>query len=121
MEIAIAKNKAKGMSEADAVKAAIGSSKKSDGLTDMKITKKEVKGKSAPCCGLDSSSSRYPYGLEIRLDDEVMKKLGIDLPEVGKEISIVAKATATEASSRDSQDGGKRLSCTLQITKLKVG
>ena len=115
--------KRKGMSDAAAtVAASKPAASKADGLTDMKITKKERKKMDEPCSvGCGPSGDRYPYGLELRLDDESMKKLGIELPAVGKEISVTAKATVNEASARESTDGGKRLSCTLQITKLKVG
>ncbi len=113
--------KAKGLSEADTVKESM-KAPKVDGLTDMKISKKEMKEKSKPSMGCCGSDERYPYGLEIRLDNESMEKLGIALPDVGKAVTITAKAMVTEASARETQgDEGKRLSCTLQIQKLKVG
>lgn len=121
-ELKAQKARAKGASEIGAVKAALAPNKDTSGLVDMKIPKKtkaEMKSDCMPCS--PSSQDRYPYGLEIRLDDESMAKLGIDLPAVGKEVTITAKAMVEEASSRETQEGGPKLSCTLQITKLKVG
>lgn len=121
-ELAAMKGRELGEDEASIVKRQL-KAPKGDGLTDMKITKAEQKAKekgnkSIPCCGSDE---KYPYGLELRLDNEIMDKLGIELPEVGEEVTITAKATVTEAAARESQhDAGKRLSCTLQITKLGI-
>lgn len=120
-EVAKMRAKAQGLSEVDAVKASLKAGTKSDGLVDMKLAKKSKKEMEGPCCAPDSSSERYPYGLTLRLDNESMEKLGIDLPDVGEEYTITAKATAIEASANETSDGGKRVSCTLQITKLKVG
>lgn len=121
-ELNAMKARAGGATEAGVAKAAMTPLKK-DGLTDMKITKAEQKQKDkvSPCCGPSGSGDRYPYGLELRLDNDVMEKLGIDLPTVGKEVTVTAKAMVTEASARDTQGDGKRLSCTLQLQKLKVG
>lgn len=92
---------------------------KDDGLVDMrkpKKTKEQIKKESmvSPYEG-----ERYPYGLRIDLEDEVMKKLGMDLPTVGKTMTLKAKVMVERAESRESNDG-KRLSCCLQITRMKV-
>lgn len=122
-EVRKAAAKAKGLNEADAIKAVLKAPKDTSGLVDMKMPKKTKKEMNATCSPCDpiGGGDRYPYGLELRLDNESMEKLGIDLPAVGKEISITAKAKVEEASSRETQEGGPKLSCTLQITKLKVG
>ena len=116
--------KAKGMSEVDAVVASMKDDDKDEGAEDtgmvsMKVTKAERK-KNSPV-PYDGPSESYPYGLQIRLDNETMKKLGIDLPDVGEEVEICAMADVTEASANETNNGGgKRLSCTLQITKLRI-
>ena len=120
VEVAIAAGKAKGMSEVDAIKAA---TKKpvGDGLIDMKRSKKEAKKSSeAMCVGPSDSYDSYPYVLELRLDDETMKKLGLDLPVVGGMMTITAKVKVESAESRDTTEGGPKLSCRLQITKMRV-
>ena len=109
--------KAQGKSELDATKVGMGSKKA--GMVDMKISKAEVKKKNSPMAYPGDNES-YPYGLSIRLDNDAMKKLGINLPDVGETVDISAKAMVTEASANETTNGGKRLSCTLQITKLQV-
>ena len=116
--------KAKGMSETDAVVASMkddgGEGAEDTGMVSMKITKAETKAKSKSYPMAADSGERYPYGLQIRLDNDSMKKLGIELPEVGEEVMVCAKADVTEASANETSEGGKRLSCTLQITKLQI-
>ena len=119
-ELKRAKAKAEGKTEAEGAKEMM-KAPKSDGLVDMKMSKAEVKEKNSPSQVVSSESGRYPYGLELRLDDDSVSKLGIDLPDVGTEVSVTAKGKVQSAESRDSADGGKRLSCCIQITKLKVG
>lgn len=116
-EIKAMNARAGGADEAGVAKAQL-KKDKSDGLTDMKRNKKEKKGSdklSVPYEGED-----YPYGLELRLDDDAMEKLGIDLPEVGGMVTITAKAKVRSAETRN--DGsGERKNCCLQIQRLKVG
>jgi len=60
----------------------------------------------------------YPYGLQLRLDEEALDKLGEDqLPDVGGTILVIAKARVTSVSSNES-DSGKRRNVELQITDL---
>lgn len=87
-------------------------------LKSMKMTKEETKSMIEPCA-IDKDAPRYPYGLNIRLDSESMKKLGIEsLPKVGTKVQIMAIANVESVSERDSQDGGKHRDMCLQITDL---
>lgn len=70
--------------------------------------------------------SKYPYGLCLRLDEDVMAKLGLDPDdaEVGDtvELQAVAKITAVSQNSRETEDGSKDCACVeLQITDMAVG
>ena len=61
----------------------------------------------------------YPWGLSVTLDDEAIKKLGIEtLPEAGESMLLEAKVKVTSASSTDTEGGGKRRSVSLQIVEM---
>lgn len=90
---------------------------KHDGMVDMKRSKKEAKMASEPM--KTSPGEDYPYGLEIRLGKDEMKKLGMNLPTVGGTVSLTAKAKVKSASMRKDSDGDS-MDCCLQITKLKI-
>jgi hypothetical protein len=73
------------------------------------------------------SVPKYPYGLCISLDDDSLKKLGLDgdLPAVGETMQFTAIARVTSASmhEREATDGGKAEQCCrveLQITDMGV-
>jgi hypothetical protein len=89
-------------------------------LTSMKLTKSDVErqqekySKPAP-----ADAERYPYGLELHLDNQVLDKCGLDeLPEVGSTMTLMATVKVTSVSSRDEVDGDKRNSVSLQITAM---
>lgn len=103
-------------------------------LTDMKITAEEQRERDAQMnLGLaspgmaakDHYRDRYPYGLELRLDNETIEKLGLDkLPTVGKRVrieavAIVSGAHVNETSDKDGKKHNNR-SLELQIHKLAV-
>jgi len=110
-------NKRKGMSDTAATAASVKDTK-SDGFVDMKNKKRSKKDYAVECA--PSMGEDYPYGLRLDLDDEQMTKLGMDIPNVGEEITITAKGTVERAEIRDSGDGKKK-SCCIQMKKLKVG
>jgi hypothetical protein len=63
---------------------------------------------------------QYPWGTRLTLDDEVLKKLGLDkLPEVGAELVVYGMAKAVAVRSDATEHGGSR-SVELQITDLSV-
>lgn len=108
--------RAKGMNSDEAEVHAMGAKTKDDGLVHMKRSKSEKKASEVPTKSLGED---YPYGLEIRLDEDAMEKLEADLPAAGKTVKIVAKAKVKSSEVRDS-DEGKRRSCCLQITHMKL-
>lgn len=69
---------------------------------------------------------RYPYGLCISLEDETLKKLGLDgdLPGVGDiiQFNAIAKVTNVSENEREATDGGTRKCCRveLQITDMGI-
>lgn len=68
---------------------------------------------------------RYPYGLEVSLEEEAIEKLGIKLPEHGAALGLVAKVIVTAVSETESGDPGQKKrtnrSIRLQITDLALG
>lgn len=98
-------------------------------LKSMEITAEEQKEKAEKYSGPElaspsSYSSRYPYGLELRLDNDTLEKLDVDtLPKVGKRIRIEAIAVVTGAHINESRRGKtteKNKSLELQIQKLAI-
>lgn len=68
----------------------------------------------------------YPWGLELSLEDEAIKKLGIDMENTmaGDTVTIVAKANVTSLSRRQNMNSGKNKtndSISLQITDMAYG
>lgn len=94
-------------------------------LVNMKIDPAKEKEKYAAKESTLVEQPRYPYGLCLHLDDEVMQRLGLkELPKVGKPIMVHAIADVTGVSENEyTTEGGKaekRASVTIQITDLAL-
>jgi hypothetical protein len=62
---------------------------------------------------------RYPYGLEIRLDNASLARLGLaELPEIGEKVVIHAIAEVSNISQHFSLRGEDEKNVALQITDL---
>ena len=65
-----------------------------------------------------SEPSPYPYGLCLRLEEDSVEKLGLDeLPEVGTEVTIQAKAIVRSTNEMN-REGEMYRSLELQITDM---
>lgn len=85
-------------------------------LVDMKMSPKEAKAELMPSA---KEGPRYPWGLQLNLDEEILDKLKVvDLPAVGETYTLTATCEVTGANSSETQGGGKRRSLSLQITKM---
>lgn len=72
------------------------------------------------CCD-PSSGPAYPYGLQLRLGDDELKKLGItELPKVGATFHLIAAVEVVSVSDYDSKDGGDHSSVEYQITDMAL-
>ena len=76
-------------------------------------------------CDSDDAGPRYPYGLSLYLNEDVMQKLGItDLPAVGKTLNLQAlvKVTGTSSREENQKDGTTKVcQCVdLQITDMSL-
>lgn len=69
----------------------------------------------------------YPWGLELTLENDSVKKLGIDIQNnmAGDSVNIVAKAKITSISRRQNTEPGNKTrqndSISLQITDMAYG
>lgn len=88
-------------------------------LIDMQLTPEEAKEATACCSdGGDKDGPKYPWGLSISLDDEVLKKLGIGtLPQVGQRMHLAAVVEVSSTSQHENQEGTDKC-VSLQIIKL---
>jgi hypothetical protein len=93
-------------------------------MKDMSLTKAEAKDQvesSMPSEAEEDDLPKYPYGLTMYLQDEVLLKLGMkELPQVGSEMVLTAKVIVTGINSRQTQ-GEKAESCAdIQITAMDL-
>lgn len=88
-------------------------------LVSLQLSKKEAKD-DAPCAPSEDLP-RYPYGTQLYLCEEEMKKLGLtEMPAVGTEFPITAIVKVTGTSERETQEGSRK-TLDVQITKMAVG
>lgn len=89
-------------------------------LVNMKRSKADRE-KSMDAAVPAPEAPRYPWGLSLSLDNEVLEKLGLDdLPEVDDELELVARVTVTRVSSADQAEGGPSRDVGLQITEMAL-
>ena len=88
-------------------------------LINMEMSKEEAKEyNNGPS---ESEAPKYPWGLCIQLNDESLKKLGVDkLPQAGTEVTIIAKAQVSRVSENQTQGGESEASMELQITDMTM-
>lgn len=86
-------------------------------LTNMKLTQAEAKDTECPC---KPEMPEYPWGLQLDLNNDVLQKLGISLPQVGTTLLLHARAEVKRVSASDEMGGEKRMSVTLQITDMAL-
>lgn len=90
-------------------------------MMDMKMPKKSKKEMMGAVTSEPSDSPQYPYGLQLSLDTDALKKLsGLDNVEVGEEVEIMAMATVTSIRKEKMQDGKENNRVELQITKMNA-
>lgn len=87
-------------------------------LVDMKYTKAEAKEEAAEYA-VGSNAPEYPWGLQIRLEDEELKKLGVSsLPDVGEEMTLTVTVKVTSVSENQYASGKTDRCVSLQITEM---
>lgn len=92
-------------------------------MKDMALTKAEAKDM-ASCEPAEGGEDlpKYPYGLTLYLDDDVLAKLGMSgpLPAPGTELMLSAKVKVTGTSSRETLDGEPEQCLDIQITAMDL-
>ena len=93
-------------------------------MKDMAYTKTELKknnGPDQPVSMGDDTREKYPWGLEIRLENESIKKLGIDISNftVGQPVRVSCVATVNEIRQNQTTKSTNS-TMTLQITKMEI-
>lgn len=87
-------------------------------LKSMKLSQEDRQ--EMKTAAISPEAPKYPYGLRIHLDTESLKKLGIEkLPELGKQMTLIAIAEVCETTQSESEYG-KNKCMGLQITELAV-
>jgi hypothetical protein len=94
-------------------------------LKSMKLDKSDrEETKAGPIDASDQPA--YPWGLQVRLDEQSLDKLGLDtLPKVDGELMLIAKVRVVAVSSNEHSKGGegkthKHKSVELQITAMAL-
>ena len=88
-------------------------------MKDMALTPAEVQEKKEEY-STDPEIEKYPWGLEIRLGNEELEKLGIsNLPAVGTKMSMSAVVRVDSARSEQT-DKELRRNIELQITHMEL-
>ncbi len=86
-------------------------------LKSMKIDEKDREGQKVATDQAPESPA-YPWGLQVRLDDATLDKLGVDkLPKVGGELMLIAKVKVVSVS-QSATESYKNKSVELQITHM---
>lgn len=88
-------------------------------LINMACTPKEEASEKETLLGYEEPSEpKYPYGLQLSLDEESLQKLQAQsLLPVGTVVMFTAKAKVVGASERETQEGTER-SLSFQITDM---
>lgn len=89
-------------------------------MKSLAFTKAEQKDRNSPKACTPWEGDKYPYGLRLDLNSDVMKKLDVDsLPKTGSEVTIKAKAKVVSTSINDS-DGKQEKRMELQIIAMEI-
>lgn len=89
-------------------------------LINMKMSAEEASGYSGGSVMADVP--KYPYGLQICLDDDALEKVGLykDLPRVGESFMVLCKVDVVGVNERESMGGEVESSVNLQITDMAI-
>jgi hypothetical protein len=91
----------------------------SKSLVNMAKTPEEIEKEKGE--GVEWQPDKYPWGLELRLGTEELKKLGItEMPPLGSQVQITAVADIERLSEHKDAENGEDQSMTLQITDIAL-
>jgi len=93
-------------------------------MTDMACSSSESEDlKTAPMPQDDSGGPKYPWGLELRLETESLKKLGLKATDfkIGDKVPMTVLALVTSISSSQSQNGPPSECVCLIAADITIG
>lgn len=91
-------------------------------LKSLAFTKAEQKERNSPSKCMPYEGEKYPWGMRLDLNGDVMKKLDVKtLPKTGSEVTITATAKVVSTSVNDREGGKAEKRMELQITALDLG
>ena len=88
-------------------------------MVSMQMTADEAK-EYTSCEAKPGDGPKYPYGLCLYLNDATLKKLGLELPNVGTELTLTAKVVVISVGMNQQQDGDKEERAEMQITDMEL-
>jgi len=89
-------------------------------LISMRLSPTQADDYAVPAGIGPADAPAYPWGLCLDLNDEVLTKLGIPLPDVSNTFTLVASVEVTRTTANKTQDGKAELSASLQITAMRL-
>lgn len=90
-------------------------------MVSMQLTEDEAK-EYASIETKPGDGPRYPYGLCLYLNDDTLKKLGMEgLPAVGATFTLTAKVVCTSVGMSQQVDGDAENRADMQITDMDLG
>lgn len=98
------------------------------GMVNMAMSPEEAQ-EEYGCCSpttsaddVDPNAPKYPYGLQLSLDEDSLAKLGLTQPPaIGTKIRITAECTVCSTSAYQRQGGEQEQNVSLQITDMEIG
>lgn len=90
-------------------------------LKSIAFTKAEQKERNSPSKCMEYQGDKYPYGMRLDFNSDVMKKLELkSLPATGTEVTVTAKAKVVSTSINDREGGKAEKRMELQIVAIDV-
>lgn len=68
----------------------------------------------------EPSQPEYPWGLNIHLGTDEVRKLNAGSYDVGQQVRVSAVARVQSKSQSEDEEAGESLTLTLQITEMEV-
>lgn len=89
-------------------------------LKSIAFTKAEQKDRNSPKECVPWEGEKYPYGMRLDFNSDVMRKLDVkSLPKTGSEVTVTARAKVVSTSIND-RDGKQEKRMELQIVAMEI-
>lgn len=92
-------------------------------MVNMAYTTEELKERKKEYDPKDiSNEPKYPYGLEMYLNDQIIKKLGMKSDDFrgGKTMTLTATVKVSGVNIREEADNEEKTTVNLQITDMEI-